>query len=76
MTPLTITKPVKLTKSATMFASQALPSDKGMACLTESQRTKSKTRNRNHRRAAAKPAACAKPLMLSTLGSKGKMGER
>ena len=30
------------------------------------------TRNRKHRRAAAKPAACAKPLMLSTLESKGK----
>ena len=30
------------------------------------------TRNRKHRRAAAKPAACAKPLMLSTPGSKGK----
>jgi len=29
------------------------------------------TRNGKHRRAAAKPAACAKPLMLSTLGSKG-----
>jgi len=26
------------------------------------------TRNRKHRRAAAKPAACAKPLMLSTPG--------
>ena len=31
------------------------------------------TRNRKHRRAAAKPAACAKPLMLSTVGRKGKM---
>ena len=30
------------------------------------------TRNHKHRRAAAKPAACAKPLMLSTLGRKGK----
>jgi len=30
------------------------------------------TRNRKHRRAAAKPTACAKPLMLSTPGSKGK----
>jgi len=30
------------------------------------------TRNRKHRRAAAKPAACAKHLMLSTPGSKGK----
>jgi len=28
----------------------------------------SETRNRKHRRAAAKPAACAKPLMLSTAG--------
>ena len=27
-----------------------------------------KTRNRKHRRAAAKPAACAKPLLLSRLG--------
>jgi len=27
-------------------------------------------RNRKHRRDAAKPAACAKPLMLSTLGRK------
>ena len=35
-----------------------------------------KTRNRKHRRAAAKPAVCAKPLMLSTLGSKGKRGGR
>ena len=34
------------------------------------------TRNRKHRRAAAKPAACAKPLMLSTPGSKGKRGGR
>ena len=33
------------------------------------------TRNRKHRRAAAKPAACARPLMLSTLGRKGKKGE-
>jgi len=33
---------------------------------------KCNTRNRKHRRAAAKPAACAKPLMLSTPGSKGK----
>ena len=32
------------------------------------------TRNRKHRRAAAKPAACTKPLMLSTLGSTGKRG--
>ena len=31
-----------------------------------------RTRNRKHRRAAAKPAACAQPLMLSTLGSTGK----
>jgi len=30
-----------------------------------------KTRNRKHRRAAAKPAACAKPLMLSKVGSQG-----
>jgi len=30
------------------------------------------TRNRKHRQAASKPAACAKPLMLSTLGRKGK----
>ena len=30
------------------------------------------TRNRKRRQAAAKPAACAKPLMLATLGSKGK----
>ena len=30
------------------------------------------TRNCKHRRAAAKPAACAKPLMLSTAGKKGK----
>ena len=28
------------------------------------------TRNRKHRRDAAKPAACAKPLMLSTLGAR------
>jgi len=34
------------------------------------------TRNRKHRRAAAKPAACAKPLMLSTSGSKGQRGGR
>ena len=34
------------------------------------------TRNRKHRRAAAKPAACAKPLMLSTVGSKGQRGGR
>ena len=33
---------------------------------------KSKTRNRKHRRAAAKPAACAKPLMPSIPESKGK----
>ena len=32
------------------------------------------TRHRKHRRAAAKPAACAKPLMLSALGSQGKKG--
>ena len=31
-------------------------------------RKKSPTRNRKHRQATAKPAACAKPLMLSTLG--------
>ena len=30
-----------------------------------------RTRNRKHRRAAAKPAACAKPLMLSRVGRKG-----
>jgi len=36
----------------------------------------STTRNRKHRRAAAKPAVCAKPLMLSTLGSKGKRAGR
>ena len=30
------------------------------------------TRNRKHRRAAAKSAACAKPLMLSTVRSKEK----
>ena len=30
------------------------------------------TRNNKHPRAAAKPAACAKPLMLSTLWRKGK----
>ena len=37
---------------------------------------KVKTRNRKHRRrAAAKPAACAKPLMLSTLWRKGKREE-
>jgi len=30
------------------------------------------TRNCKYRQAAAKPAACAKPLMLSTLGRKGK----
>jgi len=30
------------------------------------------TRNRKHRRVAAKPAACTKPLMLSTLRRKGK----
>jgi len=29
------------------------------------------TRNRKHRRAAAKPAACTKPLMLSKVGSHG-----
>jgi len=29
------------------------------------------TRNSRHRQAAAKPAACAKPLMLSTLGREG-----
>jgi len=33
-----------------------------------------RTRNHKHHRAAAKPAACAKPLMLSTVGSKGKRG--
>ena len=32
------------------------------------------TRNRKHRRAAAKPAACAEPLMLSTPATKGKRG--
>ena len=32
----------------------------------------STTRNCKHRRAAAKPAACAKPLMLSILAGKGK----
>jgi len=34
------------------------------------------TRNCKHRQGAAKPAACTKPLMLSTLGSKGKRGGR
>jgi len=29
------------------------------------------TRNRQLRRAAAKPAVCAKPLMLSTVASEG-----
>ena len=38
--------------------------------------TNRQTRNCKHRRAAAKPAACAKLLMLSTLGSKGKWGRR
>jgi len=33
------------------------------------------TGNRKHRQAAAKMAACARPLMLSTLGTKGKRGE-
>ena len=33
------------------------------------------TRNRKHRPAAAKPAACAKPIMLSTVASKGKTEE-
>ena len=37
---------------------------------------KEKTRNRKQRRAAAKPAACAKPLTRSTLGSKGKRAGR
>ena len=35
-------------------------------------KTTRKTRNRKHRRAAAKLAACARPLVLSTLGRKGK----
>jgi len=39
------------------------------------------TRNHKYRQAAAKPAACAKPLMLSTLGREkgiyvGRKGER
>ena len=34
--------------------------------------TNRQTRNHKHRRAAAKPAACAKPLMLSTVGTKRK----
>ena len=42
----------------------------------EIQLNRNRTRNRKHRRAAAKPAACAEPLMLSTLGSKGKRGGR
>ena len=29
------------------------------------------TKNRKHRRAAAKPSTCTKPAMLSTLESKG-----
>jgi len=34
------------------------------------------TRNHKHRRAAAKPAACAKPLILSTLWRKeGEVGK-
>jgi len=43
--------------------------------LNTSQMTSQRTRNRKHRQAAAKPAACAKPLMLSTLGSKAKREE-
>ena len=38
------------------------------------RQTNRQTSNRKHRRAAAKPAACEKSLMLSTLGSKGKRG--
>jgi len=33
---------------------------------------KEETRNRKHRRATAKPEACAKPIMLSTVGRKEK----
>ena len=42
----------------------------------DGQTNKQTTRNRKHRRAAAKPAACANPLMLSTPGSKGKRSGR
>ena len=31
------------------------------------------TRNRKHRRATAKPAACTKSLILSTLGREGRI---
>ena len=36
------------------------------------RQTNRQTRNRKRRGAAEKPAACAKPLMLSTVRSKGK----
>jgi len=49
-----------------------------MAMLLDGRQSFSmiETINHKHRQAAAKPAACAKPIMLSTLGSKGKRGGR
>jgi len=43
----------------------------GLSALCSELKT-DKTRNCKRRQAAAKPAACSKPLMLSTLGRKGK----
>ena len=65
--------------TASYLYSNAFMAKSGAQSLTfksvTNKQTNRQTRNRKHRRAAAKPAACAKPLMLSTLGSKGREGE-
>ena len=43
-----------------------------LQCFPYSRRSYVNTRNRKHRRAAAIPAAYAKPLTPSTLGRRGK----
>jgi len=67
------------TASKSFLYSSAYMAKTGAQSLTfksvtdrQTNRQTEKTRNREHRRTAAKPAACTKTLMPLTVGSKGK----